>query len=147
MFDFIPRNIDKRKEEIKQQELEKIKKVQNTKIWIGDLELTNNEYLTNLGDLEIVEGNLDLYKCPNLTSLGNLKEVKGDLFLENCTNLTSLGNLKVIEGNLALSNSDINHISEDIIIGGSISKLVQHGKAWNGPNKIKEFNEWHKQKG
>jgi len=160
-FEFLPRNIDNREEE-------RIKKIQNTKIWKGDLDLRENEYITNLGDLEVVEGDLNLNNCKNLTSLGNLKEVKGYLDLENCKNLTSLGNLKevrgglhlshcqnltslgnlkVVEENLALSYSDINYIPEDIIIKGCISKNAQYNKEWTGPNKIKEFNEFHREKG
>jgi len=125
-FDFIPRNIEKREEEIKQKELERIKKVQNTKIWKGDLELKNNESLTDLGNLEVVEGSLDLFKCKNLTSLGNLKEIKGGLYL---------------------SYSGINYIPENIIIEDSIAKLNEYNKEWKSPNKIKEFNEWHRRKG
>jgi len=188
-FEFVPRNIDKREEERKKQELVRIKKITSQKIWKTDLDLRDNEYLTDLsnleivegdldlnsctnllslGNLEVVEGDLDLFKCENLTSLGNLKVVRGGLHLSHCQNLTSLGNLEVVEGDLDLfkcenlislgnlkivgrdlysSYSGINYIPENVIIGGSIGKLNEYNKIWNGPNKIKEFNEWHRKKG
>jgi len=146
-FEFVPRNIDNRNQEIKQQELERIKKIQNTKIWKGDLDLRGNKYLTDLGNLEIVEGDLKLSSCINLTSLGNLKKVKGYLNLYGCLDLTSLGNLREVKGGCYLSYTGINYIPEDVVIIGNILKDNEFKLKWEGFNKIKEFNDWHKEKG
>ena len=113
---------------------------------LGDVDLSNNQEITTLGNCYAVGGWLDLYKCENLQSLGNLTEVGGDfdlretniqslesltvvggnLDLFGCKNLQSIGNLTEVGGDLYLQNTPIAHtmtenkIRQQVNVGGNI---------------------------
>ncbi len=81
---------------------------------MGNVDLSDNQKITTLGNCYAVGGNLDLYFCENLESLGNLTEVGGDLNLFGSKNLQSLGNLTKVGGWLDLQNTPIAHtMTED----------------------------------
>jgi hypothetical protein len=70
---------------------------------MGNVDLSNNQEITTLGNCYAVAGYLNLYNCINLESLGNLTEVGGYLDLRE-TNIQSLESLTVVGGWLDLYN-------------------------------------------
>ena len=96
---FVPRHeTDNRQEKY----LQKINKILQQEVFIGDLDLRNLP-ITSLGNLREVTGSLYLENT-KITSLGKLEKVEY-LDLEN-TKITSLGNLEKV-GSLSLQNTPI----------------------------------------
>jgi hypothetical protein len=93
---------------------------------LGDVNLSNNQEITTLGNCYAVGGGLYLYICKNLQSLGKLTEVGGYLDLFGCKNLQSIGNLTEVGGYLDLQNTPIaktmtkNEIRQQVNVGGNI---------------------------
>ena len=72
---------------------------------MGNLNLSNNEDVTDLNNLMSVEGYLDLGGTP-IISLGNLESIGGGLDLR-FSKIESLGNLKTVGGYLDLTATPI----------------------------------------
>ncbi len=112
---------------------------------MGNVDLSNNQKITTLGNCYAVGGYLDLrysnlqslgnltkvggyldLRYSNLQSLGNLTEVGGYLNLDDCKNLQSLGNLTEVGGWLGLSYTPIAYtmteyeIRQQVNVGGNI---------------------------
>ena len=92
---FVPRNIEGRKEKIKQQLL----KTLSQKVIEGDIEINCNLIPDNFtSKTEIINGNVDIINCKSLKFFKKLKEVNG--FFECTANdLTSLeGSPEIVNG-------------------------------------------------
>jgi hypothetical protein len=111
---FIPRNIEARQIKAKQKTL----KLLDQEIIEGDLDLSELNYITNLGNIKKVTGDLDL-RNTKITSLPSGLEVGGYLGLSN-TPITSLPNDLKVGGNLGLSNTPITNLPNNLKVGGSL---------------------------
>ena len=88
---------------------------------LGNVDLSNNQKITTLGNCYAVGGFLDLFNCKNLQSLESLTVVGGYLYLENCTNLQSLGNLTEVGGDLNLDDcQNLESLGNLTEVGGSL---------------------------
>ena len=91
---------------------------------MGNLNLSNNEDVTDLNNLMSVEGYLDLGGTP-IISLGNLESIGGGLDLR-FSKIESLGNLKTVGGYLDLTATPISkkytekEIRQMVNVGGNI---------------------------
>ena len=65
---------------------------------------------------EIIEGHLDLSENQFITDLGNIKEVRGDLILSH-SSIKSLSKLERVRGSLDLDNSKIEDLGNLKYVG------------------------------
>jgi hypothetical protein len=74
-----------------------LRKIHNTKIWEGDLNLNGTNNIKTFGDVLMgIDGNLVIMDVP-IESLGNLRYVSGDVVLKGCKRLGSLGKLSKVK--------------------------------------------------
>jgi hypothetical protein len=88
-------------------------------IIVGDFDLREREYISDLGNLVGVEGDLNLTHT-SIESLGELEYVDGNLSLAGCKNIKTLGKLKKVEGVLNLSRSSIESLGDLQFVGGTL---------------------------
>ena len=93
------------------------------KVIVGDVDLTYDSVIEDIGKLEVVIGNLTLggYSVPQtmIDSLNNLKCVTGDFTCSFC-DLESLGNLKFIGGNAMMEEAGLESTGELEYVGGDL---------------------------
>ena len=93
------------------------------KVIVGDVDLTYDSGIKDIGKLEVVIGNLTLgeYGTPQtmIDSLKNLKCVTGDFNCSFC-DLESLENLKFIGGDANMEESELESTGELEYVGGNL---------------------------
>lgn len=102
---FIPRKLNKIEEEEKQ----KIQLLLQREVIDGDLDLSENKFIKDLGNVKIVNGCLNLHKS-SVQSLSNLRYVERFLELGKSA-IQSLGNLEYVGGSLWLNNTSIRSLN------------------------------------
>jgi hypothetical protein len=131
---FIPRKLD----EIDKYEKMWLQKTLSQEVIEGDLDLSNNKFITDLGNIREVGGYLDL-RNSSIKSLSKLEKVEGRLDLEDSqiedlanlkyvgryfsaynTPLKSLKNLEYVGGHLSLTSSQIEDLGNLKFVGGDL---------------------------
>jgi hypothetical protein len=109
---FIPRGFD----ETEKYKRVKLQHILFQKIIEGDLDLSENPFITDLENIVEVKGSLDLSKSL-IKSLSKLERVEGNLDLYR-SQIKDLGNLEYVGGSLNLVNTQIKDLGNLKYIGG-----------------------------
>jgi hypothetical protein len=111
---FVPRKLD----EIEKYEKMWLQRILSQEIAEGDLDLRENQFITDLGNIKEVRGSLDLSKS-SIKSLSRLEKVEGNLNLYSFQ-IEDLGNLKYVGGSLNLFETPIKSLKNLEYVGGNL---------------------------
>jgi Leucine-rich repeat (LRR) protein len=117
---FIPRKLD----EIDKYEKVRLQRILSQEIIERDLDLYNNQFIVDLGNIKEVRGDLIL-SYSSIKSLGKLERVEGELDL-SYSQIEDLGNLKYVGRSLWPNSTPIKSLKNLEFVGGWLDLSYLH---------------------
>jgi hypothetical protein len=114
---FVPRKLD----EIDKYEKIRLRRILSQEIIEGDLDLKNNQFITDLGNIKEVRGSLDL-RNSSIKSLSKLEKVDKELYLAY-SSIEDLGNLKYVGLDLWLENVSLKSLKNLEYVGRTLNLM------------------------